>query len=123
MRLSIAIIFDPQGFFGAGGVYESPRNILRKISGLDFVERGRIREYSFCRAAGGGVRAAYPNLAHFAGTERIEEAKTTGAKALVTCCPFCELNFAKNIEEKKEKIKLHDLIELVLRVMEKKGTS
>jgi heterodisulfide reductase subunit D len=102
-------------------VYEPPRDILRNISGLDFVEMGRIREYSFCCAAGGGVRVAYPDLAHFAGTERIEEAKTTGAEALVTCCPFCELNFAETIEERKEKIKLHDLTELILQAMGEKS--
>ncbi len=118
-----ALLFDPpkKVKYGLGGVYEPPRNILRNIPGLDFVEMMRIREYSFCCAAGGGVRAAYPELARFAGAERIEEAKTTGAEALVTCCPFCELNFGETIEEKKEKIKLYDLTELVLQAMGEKS--
>lgn len=117
------VITEPRKkvIYGAGGVYEPPRDVLRNIPGLDFVEMHRTREYSFCCAAGGGVRAAYLDLAHFAAAERLEEAKAVAAEALVTSCPFCELNFKETIEEKKEKIILFDLTELVLEAMGEKS--
>lgn len=103
--------------YGAGGVYERPRAVLRSIPGLSLVEMERIKEYSFCCGAGGGVRAAYPDMAHFAAAERILEAKATGAEALVTSCPFCELNFREAMEGGAGGIMLRDLTELVLEAM------
>jgi len=113
------IISEPRKkvVYGTGGVYEPPRRILRAIPGLSFVEMWRIKEYSFCCAAGGGVRAAYPDLAHFGARERLEEARATGAEALVTSCPFCELNFLEVVEEGGWEMKVMDLSELILEAM------
>ncbi|MBS7267480.1 MAG: (Fe-S)-binding protein [Candidatus Freyarchaeota archaeon] len=117
------IITDPpkEVRFGVKGVYDPPRNILRSIPGLEFVEMERIREYSWCCGSGGGVKAAFPELASFAAAERIEEANATGAEALVTACPFCEINLGDAIREGKVKIKLYDIVELVLEAMRGEG--
>jgi Fe-S oxidoreductase len=45
--------------------------------------------------------------------ERIEEAKAVGAEAIVTACPWCERNFIDAINEKGEKMKVYDIVELV----------
>lgn len=113
------IITDPpkEIRFGVKGVYDPPRKILKSIPKLEFAEMERIREYSWCCGSGGGVKAAFPELALFAATERIEEAKSTEAEALVTACPFCEINLGDAITEGKEKIKLYDIVELVLEAM------
>jgi len=98
-------------------VFDPPRNILKSIPGIEFKEMERIREYSWCCGSGGGVKAAYPELASFAAGERIEEAKSTGAEALVTACPFCRINLRDAITERNEKIKLYDVVELTLQAM------
>ncbi len=49
----------------------------------------RIREYSWCCGAGGGVLNAFPDFAGWTARDRLEEAKATGAEALVTACPWC----------------------------------
>jgi len=103
--------------YGKEGVYEPPRRILGAIPGVSLLEMQRIREFSFCCAAGGGVRAAYPELARFGARERLEEARATGAEALVTCCPFCELNFLEALEEGGGGMRVMDLTELVLGAM------
>ncbi|MFX1461326.1 MAG: (Fe-S)-binding protein, partial [Promethearchaeota archaeon] len=43
---------------GKGGIYDPPRNILKKIPGLKLVEMERIREYAYCCGAGAGVKSA-----------------------------------------------------------------
>ena len=55
------------------------------------------------------------DLSSFAANERIEEAKETGATAIVSCCPFCLNQFKNNI--KNDEIQALDLSELVKRVL------
>lgn len=102
---------------GTNGVYEPPRNVLKNIPGLELVEMERIKEYAYCCGAGGGVKSAFPDFALWTATNRIEEAKATGAEALVSCCPFCATNLKDAIREKGEIMKFYDLTELVLKSM------
>ena len=73
----------------------------------------RIREYSWCCGAGGGVREAYPEYSNWTASERIEEAKSTGAEAIVSACPWCERNFIDTIRNSGESMKIYDIIDLV----------
>jgi len=99
---------------GTHGVYESPRNVLKSIPGLQLVEMERIKENAWCCGAGGGVKTAYPDFALWTAEERLQEMGETGAEALVTCCPHCETNFRDTIEQKNGTMKVYDLVELVL---------
>jgi len=99
---------------GTSGIYEPPRDILRSIPGIELVEMERIKEYAWCCGAGGGVKEAYPEFALWTADERIEEARATGAEALVTACPWCERNFRDALERSGAKIKLYDIVELLL---------
>ncbi len=51
--------------------------------------------------------------------ERVLEARTTGAQALVTACPWCESesNFRASIAETNEPMQVLDVVELVMRAM------
>jgi Fe-S oxidoreductase len=98
---------------GRYGVYEPPRDVLRSIPGLQLVEMERIKEYAWCCGAGGGVKDAYPDYAISTALERIEEAKATGAEALVTACSWCKRNFVDAVRESGERLKVYDAVELV----------
>ncbi len=113
------IVYEPKKprYNGAWGVYEPPRNILKSIPGIELVEMERIREYSWCCGSGGGVREAYPELSKWTAMERIDEAKTTGAKAMVSACPWCESNFIEAIEENKGTMEVYDIVELVFKAL------
>jgi len=102
---------------GATGIYESPREVLKSIPGLKLVEMERIREYAWCCGAGGGVREAYPDFSSWTARERIEEAKSTGAEAIVSACPWCERNFIDAVNGNGDKMKVCDIIELVQRAI------
>jgi len=98
---------------GSNGVFDAPRNILKALPGVELIEMERIREFSWCCGAGGGVRAAFPAFALETAQERVEEAKATGAEALVTSCPWCESNLNDAITADGNKIQLFSLVELV----------
>jgi Fe-S oxidoreductase len=122
--LNQMICHDPPKKFrrGADGIYDIPREILRKIPGVNLVEMSRIRESAWCCGAGGGVKEAYPDFATWTATERLREARSTGAKALVTACGWCRRNFMDAIKEGEEPIDVYDIIELVQKATELRGS-
>ncbi len=95
------------------GVYEPPRDIIRRIPGVELVEMYRIKEYAWCCGAGGGVKEAFHDFSLWTAGERIEEARATGAEAIVTACPWCETNLAESIAARGDSLKVYDIIELV----------
>ena len=98
---------------GLNGVYEPPRELLRAIPGLELHEMERNREFAWCCGAGGGVLEAFEDFAHWTALERIEEARATGAEALVTACPWCVRNFRDAISGNGARMKVYDVVELV----------
>ncbi|MBN1814900.1 MAG: (Fe-S)-binding protein [Anaerolineae bacterium] len=113
------VVYEPKRprYNGAWGVYDPPREILKSIPGVELVEMERIREYSWCCGAGGGVREAYPEFSAWTASERIAEAKATGAEALVSACPWCERNFTDAIGALGESMQVYDVVDLVQRAM------
>lgn len=108
-------VYEPRKprYNGAWGIYDAPRDVIKSIPGLELVEMERIREYAWCCGAGGGVRDAYPDFSSWTAGERIEEAKSTGAEAIVTACPWCERSFIDAIKAKNDNMKVFDIIDLV----------
>jgi Fe-S oxidoreductase len=98
---------------GTYGVYQAPREILKSIPGIELVEMTRNEENSFCCGAGGGVAAVFPEFAQWVAGERLDEVRSTGAEALVSCCPFCQDNFEKAIKDTNSELNYHDLTGLV----------
>ena len=108
-------IFDPPKEYRRGtyGVYEPPRDVLNSIPGLKIVEMDRRKEFTWCCGAGGGVRESNPEFAGWTARERILEAETTGAEAIVTACPGCEQSFRDTIKSSGSSLKIYDIIELL----------
>jgi Fe-S oxidoreductase len=104
-------------YIGVYGIYDAPRRILQNIPGLTFVEMERIREYSWCCGAGSGACDNFPAFSKSTAAERISEANSTGADALVTACPWCETNFAGTEDENGKTIEVIDIIDLVSRAL------
>jgi Fe-S oxidoreductase len=81
--------------YGVRGVFDAPRQVLRAIRGLRFVEMHRIREYAYCCGGGGGVPDAHPQVAQSAAIQRLDEARHVGADILVTACQHCRYNLTR----------------------------
>jgi Fe-S oxidoreductase len=101
---------------GANGVYDAPRELLKAIPGLEFVEMYRIREYALCCGAGGGAADVAAEMAYGAGKNRIEEARKVGADLIVSACQKCESHLMKSQQSSggaTQAMRIADIIDLV----------
>lgn len=100
------------------GVYDAPRNIMKKIAGLELVEMTHNRVNSMCCGAGGGYKSQFNNFAVRIASDRVREAEATGAEYLVTACPFCVTNLSQGAAAIGSKIKVVDLADILYEVTE-----
>jgi len=105
-----ATYHDPCHLGRSLGIYEEPREVLRRC-GLEIVEMDRSRDLSWCCGGGGGVRVAFPELSKKLSKIRVEEAKKKEVSTIVTSCPFCLRNLGEAGKEAGVEVK--DLIEIV----------
>lgn len=85
------------------GIYEEPREIIRKIA-PNFVEMRHHHADALCCGAGGGVRGAFAKNSIGMARRRLEEAEEIGAEIIFTECNSCvhNLNNAKSRAQKFE---------------------
>ena len=103
--------------------YDIPRRVLKAIPGVEFVECERIREFSRCCGAGGGLKAGFSDIQNKMAQERVRDAERVNAAELVSTCPFCYQGLQIGINAIKSKVKMTDLVELVARGMGIETTS
>lgn len=96
---------------GTYGIYDQPREILNAIPGIELVEMPRHHENAWCCGNAAGVKEAFPDLSSWSADERLREASTTGAEAIVSACPGCRDNFSQST--RGNGIKAYDILELV----------
>lgn len=99
--------------------YDVPRTILNNIPGINLIEMEWTRDNAHCCGAGGGVKSGFPDLALGIGMRRIMEATDTGAKILVTPCPFCKRNFKDAANKLNLDMEILDITELITRYIQK----
>jgi Fe-S oxidoreductase len=110
---TVVTYHDPCHLGRHGHIFDAPREILMAIPGVKLVEMNRIREYSFCCGGGGGARTGKLDFAQATARRRVQEAELTGAKLLVTACPFCEQNFLDYLDTAETSLKLVDVVALL----------
>ena len=79
----------------------------------------RVKEDAWCCGAGGGVKAAFNDLAIWVAEQRLLEATETGAEALVSACPFCKLNFTDAAKRFGRPLKIYDITEVIKKAVSK----
>ena len=97
-------------------VYESPRESLASIPGLNIVEMARSKDKGFCCGAGGGRMFLEEHEGKRVNIERTEEAINTGANTIASACPFCMTMLTDGVKakEKSDSVKVKDIAEIVL---------
>ncbi len=81
---------DPCDLGRHSGIYDTPRDILTSIPGVELVEMVRSREGSRCCGAGGVLRLSLPQLSTQIAVTRIkDDVSPLGVDAVVTACPTC----------------------------------
>ncbi len=105
---------DPCSLGRHSNVYDAPRNVLKAMPKLDFVEMPLSRNRSRCCGAGGGLWSFNNTLAMSCATERlINDVAPLGASALATACPTCHINLRNAAARKTSTIKVYDVVEIV----------
>lgn len=96
----------------------SIRNILKVIPGLELIEPIYNKEFVHCCGWSGTAHWADKDLSIKEATIRVNELKETGANIFISACPLCELGLGYGLDEQeKEKIKILDLSELLVKVI------
>ena len=60
------------------------------------------------------MKAAFKEFSLKTAEERIREAELTGAKTLISCCPFCKRGLKDGAESSNSKMEVIDLTEYLL---------
>lgn len=108
---------DPCDLGRTGGIYDAPREIIRSIPGIRFVEMADHREYSLCCGGGGDVEMANAELTQAVARRRLLQAQDTGARVIVTACQQCKRTLASAARREKIPIRTIDVSELIWRAM------
>ena len=100
-------------------IYDEPRDILKKVPGLELKELSESRVDSFCCGGGGGrIWMETPKGERFSDL-RLQQALDVEAEVLVTSCPYCITNFedSRLTLNVADKLEIKDLTEIVQEVL------
>jgi Fe-S oxidoreductase len=110
---------DPCYLGRHNGIYDEPREVLKKIPGLELVELPESRENSLCCGMGGGRIWMETAKGERFSDLRLQQAIGVGAEVLVTSCPYCIAQFedSRLTLKDSEAIQIKDVTEIVQEVI------
>jgi len=110
---------DPCYLGRHNGIYDEPREVLRRIPGLELNEMAESRENSLCCGMGGGRIWMETAKDERFSNLRLEQATSTGAEVLATCCPYCITQFedSRLTLKDSEAIQIKDVTEILQEVI------
>ena len=116
---SVVTYHDPCNLGRGSRVFVPPRDLIKSIPGIQFVEMYRHGKWSYCCGRGGGVSYAFPDYMRFTSEERIREGIETEAEIVITACPQCYIALQGAAASRGE-IRVEDIHILLSRSLSKK---
>jgi Fe-S oxidoreductase len=110
---------DPCYLGRHNGIYDEPREALKKIPGVQLNEMPDARVDSLCCGGGGGrIWMETPKGERFSDL-RLDQAVGIGAEMLVTSCPYCITNFedSRMNRDDSDALKVSDITEIFQEVI------
>jgi Fe-S oxidoreductase len=97
------------------GIYEPPRDILRRIPGVELVEPELHHNKGLCCGAGGAQMWMEEQNKDRVNIKRTNQLLATGANVVSSACPFCMTMLTDGLksQEKESTIRQLDVIELL----------
>ena len=124
-KLDYTVVYHDSCYVGRkNGIYDEPREVIKSIPGIKFVEFKRNRENALCCGAGGGGIWLDSVIREFVkerpAEDRVKEAKLVGADVIVTGCILDIPMFedALKVTGLEGEIVVKDIAELVLEAIE-----
>ena len=106
---------DPCYLGRANGVYEAPRELIKKLD-AELVEMKNCKKRGLCCGAGGAQMFKEPEKGtKDINVERTEQAIETRPEIIAAACPFCNTMMTDGVKakEKESTIKVMDIAELI----------
>lgn len=106
---------DPCYLGRANDVYESPRQLIRRL-GVNFNEMKRRKRTALCCGAGGAQMFKEPEKGDMdINILRTKEALETNPQIIATGCPYCNTMMTDGIKfhEKEDQVVVKDIAELI----------
>lgn len=101
------------------GIYEEPRQTIRKIA-PNFVELPNHHADALCCGAGGGVRGAYAQNSLAMARHRLQQVESVGADVLLTECNSCVHNLS-NAKLRRQKFDVYTTSQFIKLLLEEDG--
>ncbi|MDR2018611.1 MAG: (Fe-S)-binding protein [Syntrophobacterales bacterium] len=110
---------DPCYLGRHNGVFDEPREVLQKTPGIEMVELAETKLDSTCCGMGGGRVWMETEKHERFSNIRVEQAIETGAKELVTSCPYCIVAFedSRLVMNKADDIEIKDITEILQEII------
>ena len=120
-ELSLTVTYHDPCDLGRGArVFDEPREIIRSIPGVKFVELERNRENCQCCGGGGNLEMMDAPLSGDIARNKIEEALKTGAQAIVTSCQQCVRTMMTYVRRNKVPLQVLDITQLIQRALKRR---
>lgn len=96
----------------AQGIYEPPRDMLKAIPNIDYVEMEHNREEGLCCGSVVTLVGEMP-VAPVLGCARLQEAVDAGADTVVALCPCCQVQLRDSAQKNNMDLQIDDLARVV----------
>ena len=101
---------DPCHLVRGMGVSQEPRQMLKAIPGIDFVEMAHADE---CCGAGGTFSLSYYDISRQINDKKLDAAQDTNAQVLVTGCSVCRMHIDDGLSRRQGTIKVRHTAEIL----------
>jgi len=119
-ELDLTVTYHDPCDLGRGArVFDEPREIMRSLPGVKFVELERNRENCQCCGGGGNLEMMDAPLSADIAKNKIEEALKTGAQAIVTSCQQCVRTMTTYVRRNKVPLQVMDITQLIHKALKK----
>ena len=108
---------DPCHLGRNSGVFEEPREVIKSIPGIEFVELANNRNFSLCCGGGGNVEMVDPDLSAAVARRKVEEIQSTGADTVVSSCQQCLRTIGAAARSEAVELNVLDLTQLVAKAL------
>ncbi len=124
-RLESRIVYHDSCYLGRyNGIYDSPRELLKAIPGVELVEpEGWSRNKAMCCGAGGAQMWMEEQNKDRVNVKRTKQLLGTGATTIATACPYCMTMLTDGIKDQEREADVDnlDVVELLAAACIKPG--
>jgi heterodisulfide reductase subunit D len=105
---------DPCDMGRGCGIFEEPREVIKAIPGIEFIEMPKNRRFGTCCGGGGDMEMVDADLVTEVADTLVGEIEKTGADIVISGCGQCKRMILNAIKARKAKVKVMDTTELML---------